>query len=271
MSASARVSGTAERRLATFAVSNLAPLGAVLAVAYALKRFYASASASELDWLLAPTTWIVARLSGHAFVEERGAGYLSRELGVLIAPSCAGANYLIVAFVLLAAGFLTRLPGAKSKWGWLALSALFAYAATLAVNATRILLTLAMKSQTLPRFGLSFEQAHRVEGVVVYLSSLWLLYFAAEAVLASSFSRPRRLWTWIALPWLAYLGITLVVPLLNGAARNADFVKHALTVLLVSSVAAALLAFVCSSLRARRAGRFTHTRAARFRLSSRLS
>ena len=94
------VSGRQRFRHARALLENAAPLAAGAGVAYAVKRFYASASADDLAPLLQPTAALVSFVSGYPFIEERGSGYLSRELGVLIAPSCAGANYLIVAFVL---------------------------------------------------------------------------------------------------------------------------------------------------------------------------
>lgn len=234
------VSGTQQLRRAL--LDNAAPLAAVAGVAYTVKRFYASATADELGWLLRPTARLVSIVSGHRFIEERGSGFLSRELGVLIAPSCAGANYLIVAFALLAVGFLPRFDRPGSKWAWLGASAALAYMATLAVNTLRILLTLAMKSENALRLGLSFEDAHRIEGVIVYLGSLWLLYLGIERAFRGGKSafvlRARH----IAVPWLLYVGITLIVPLLNGAAANDGYASHALTVLTVSSVLAAGIA-----------------------------
>jgi exosortase K len=229
---------------------NAAPLLAAGAAAYALKRFYSSATADDLCWLLDPTAQLVGWVSGHSFIREHGTGYLSRELGVLIAPSCAGANYLITAFLLLSVGFVWRVPGIRFKWGWLALSALGAYGATLLVNACRIVLTIGLKSRDLA--GVSFEQLHRIEGVLVYLSSLWLLYYGAEKLCgAAPFTHPlpvvvipapsalRRVSLWFV-PWTLYLGITLVVPLLNGAASPA-YVAHAGTVLFVSTASVAAL------------------------------
>ena len=243
---------TAQLRRVRALRGSAAPLAAVAVVAYALKRFYASAGADDLTWLLRPTATLVSCVSGYPFIEERGSGYLSRELGVLIAPSCAGANYLIVAFVLLAVCFLPRFARPSAQWAWLGACAFVAYLATLAVNALRILFTLAMKTNGAPLLGVSFEQAHRIEGVIVYLGSLWLLYVGTEKVFARGKSgfvmRARH----IAMPWLLYVGITLVVPLLNGAAAHVDFTRHALTVLAVSGIAATALALAAHWLRGRR-------------------
>lgn len=53
---------------------------------------------------------------------------------------------------------------------------------------------------------------------------------------------------WLKVPIAAYLAITLVLPLLHGAARRADFVGHALWVLvgcgLVVGVALAVAAVI---------------------------
>jgi exosortase K len=79
-------------------------LSSVLLTAYGIKRYAAAAGADELNGLLGPTAALVEKLSGHDFVRERGTGYFNRELGLVIAPSCAGTNYLVVAFCTLALG-----------------------------------------------------------------------------------------------------------------------------------------------------------------------
>jgi exosortase/archaeosortase family protein len=159
---------------------------------------------------------------------------------------------MIVAFVLLSLCFLPRFRRPGARWAWLGASACIAYLATLTVNALRIVITLAMKADPTLRFGASFEQVHRIEGVVVYLGSLWLLYVCTEQGFGrrkSAFALRTR---HIAVPWLLYVGITVIVPLANGAAAHAGFTRHAATVLAVASLAAAGLALAARALRVRR-------------------
>src|SRR5262245_5531390 len=73
----------------------------VLIFALALKLYYSSASADQLRWILAPTTALVELVSNTSFEFEAHAGYLSSDRSFLIAPACAGVNFLITAFLVL--------------------------------------------------------------------------------------------------------------------------------------------------------------------------
>ncbi len=211
----------------------------VLAVAFALKLHYSTASADQLRWILAPTAALVEVVSGATFEFESRAGYISRERGFLIAGSCAGVNFLIAAFLMLS---LSRLLGERSKetaWGFIPAAAVIAYLATLVANAARIAIALSLRESPVkigpvagPVFGwMDHGQLHRFEGVLVYFGFLLLLFVADEKMSAEKTSDSlRRLF----LPLLVYYVVTLGLPLLNGAyRRGADFWRHALFVLLI--------------------------------------
>jgi exosortase K len=207
-------------------------LGGVLLAACLLKRYYSVATADELAWLLGPTAALVEQASGHRFVREEGLGYLSSELSLVIAPVCAGINYLIVAFLALTFGFLGRMRTPSKKFGWVVGSALLAYAATLVVNAVRIALSVALGRWSSP-------DLHRVEGIVVYLSSLLILYLAVDEILGR---RRGRLLGAVGLPVGCYLGVTVVAPLCRGAYAHPEYWRHAGVVLLATAVLAAVAA-----------------------------
>ena len=76
----------------------------VVAAAYALKRHYATASAEELGWVLAPTAALVECFTSIHFTLERGVGFMSDSRDVVIAPACAGLNYFVVAMLSLSFG-----------------------------------------------------------------------------------------------------------------------------------------------------------------------
>ncbi len=210
-----------------------------LAGALALKLHYSTASADQLRWILAPTAALVELVSGASFEFESRAGYISRERGFLIANSCAGVNFLIAAFLTLS---MRKLLGGRSKagaWGFLPISALIAYLATLVANTTRITLALLMR-QSQAEIGpwsgqwfgwMNHDQLHRFEGVFIYFGFLLLLFVASEKMSAEKTSGSlRRLF----LPLLVYYAIALGLPLLNGAYRQGtDFWRHAFFVLLI--------------------------------------
>jgi exosortase K len=81
-------------------------LGILLLVALAMwgmKRYYAEAPVDELQWILGPTATLVTALTSVPFEWEPGQGYLSRERFFLIAKACAGINFMIAAFGMVAA------------------------------------------------------------------------------------------------------------------------------------------------------------------------
>lgn len=196
-------------------------LGAAAALALGFKYGAGRANADELAFLLEPTAWLVERATGHDFVRERGSGPFSRELALVIAPSCAGTNYAVVAFSTLVFGFVPRLDGIGKKLAFALAATALAYGATLLVNATRITLSI--------HAGTTGDALHRAEGVVVYLGSLLALWLGVEAGLFGRVRREAR--GFLAFPLGVYLAVTLVVPALNGAATRPAFFGHAASVL----------------------------------------
>ncbi len=158
-------------------------LGAlVVAVGGMLKYHYSVANADDLRYVLGPTAALVRLVTGAGVVAEAGAGYLSQELSILIAPSCAGVNFLVIAWCMLGVGFVHQVSPGRAKLVWLALSAALAYTTTVVVNATRIVVGAALQSAQWDWALLPPGQVHRVEGVVVYLTALLVLYSLATSV-----------------------------------------------------------------------------------------
>lgn len=216
--------------------------GALVLVAFALaltlKRFYSEASAEALRFVLAPTTWLTAVVLGARFEFVPGAGYLSRELSVLIAPACAGMNFVIVAFLTLALGFGARFDGVRRQMGWMLGALALAFVVTVLVNATRIVVSVRIAHAATSWLGSSFQAVHRLIGIGVYLIGLFVLCAAVDCALSRERGRGLLRPTWVALP--CYAGVTVLVPLLRGAARNPGWTGHALAVSVAVTVCAAL-------------------------------
>lgn len=204
-----------------------------VAAAVAVKWHFAAASPAELRWLLAPAAALTTLSTGVGFAFESGVGYVSTAARYAIIPACSGLNFFVVAFGalswILAARASGKLSGLAATWG---ASAALALALTWVANATRLSLCVAMhvRGSRLP--WLSAEDSHRLVGMFVYLSALFL-----AARLASRSASPAgeasgsgaQVALGIAACW--YLGFTLGLPLVNGAGRRADFGAHALWVL----------------------------------------
>lgn len=202
----------------------------VLLCALALKLYYSSASANELRWILAPTAALVGMVSGVSFQFESYAGYMSEDRRFLIAPSCAGVNFLIAAFLMLSARRLLSDQTRGDAWGFIPSAAAIAYVATLVANTARI--AIALRVGRLSEItGLTPDQLHRVEGIFVYFGFLLLLFAASEKIIEGEASGPTR---HPLFPLLVYYAIMLGVPLANGAyRRGSGFWEHSASVLLV--------------------------------------
>jgi exosortase K len=202
---------------------------AVLAVDYALKSFAARAGARELRPLLAPTAALVSSFTGHAFEAEAGAGYVSRELSVVIAPVCSGVNFAIVAFTALTLGFVSRFATPRAKALWLVTCAPLAYAATIVTNALRIAVALAVRHEATARGLLSAQGEHRAVGVCVYLAGLLGLYALVGLVLDRGRPDGHLAATnrhFVLVPLTSYVAVTVITPLLHGRGHGA-FWAHA--------------------------------------------
>ena len=232
-----------------------------LLIAYGLKAHYSRATSDGLDWILRPTTALVERVSGLEFEYERGEGYLSRERCVIIAPACAGVNFMIAAFGMTLFSFLHLMPTAATTLFWTAGSLFSAYLLTIAVNALRIVIALHLYASGILFFCASPAQLHRLEGIAVYLTALCLFFWLAGCVARrlgmtpppappqqggeSMFPSPsERGWGEVAWPLLWYLAITLLVPLLNPNYHGdrAQLAEHALTIAAVCAAVALLAA-----------------------------
>jgi exosortase K len=222
-----------------------AQLFVVLAIAYGLKSYYSTASPEQLRWILAPTTELVELFSRSNFAFEAHAGYLSEDRTFLIAGSCAGVNFLITAFLMLALRELWRRwstnESTRFEWLFIPVTALVSYAATLVTNTARICIALQMRKMSFAVDGLSSNQLHRFEGVFVYFGFLLLLFLVTEKLRdrrrrAAGTSGTAEMVRQSVFPLLIYYSTTLGIPLANIAYRRAsvgsEFWEHSLFVLL---------------------------------------
>jgi len=220
-----------------------AQLVLVVLCALALKFYYSTATPAELRWILAPTTALVQLLSGRSFTFESYAGYMSSDHRFVIAVSCAGVNFLLTAFLMLGLRGLWRERFQAVSWRFLPVTALVAYVTTVVANAVRICIALEIQEHSLQVSGLTGNQLHRLEGIVVYFGFLLLLFVLTEKRSAA----PRR--RLVLFPLVVYYATTLGVPLLNGSYKQGiPFLEHSLFVLILPLI---LAFFVGAALRGR--------------------
>jgi exosortase K len=201
---------------------------AALLAAYGLKLAYSRAAAADLAWILLPTARAVGWLRGETLTFDPAAGWVGPWGSYVIAPACAGVNFMILALTVSVLGFSHRLRSRSARLGWWAASLAGAYLLTLAVNTLRILAAVELHRRG-PVAGLDPGQVHRLLGIVLYLGALWGLYATLDRVFSRNGSG-------IAVGLLvvgAYLGMTVVAPLLNGHPGR-RYAEHAMMVSLVA-------------------------------------
>jgi exosortase K len=238
-----------ELRNISWRVVALYLVGAI--VAGALKYHYSTAGSDDLSWILSPTAFLVHRMTGLGFVREARAGFINHEHRILIAPACAGVNFLIISFCTVFFSLVHRLASLSRKWLWLAVALASSYVATIAVNALRIALSIFLIEHDVRYGWLTAERIHRLEGIAVYF--LFLSFFFLVMKRAATLAREGngagsclRPFPAAVAPLCWYLVVTLAVPLLNGSAQagNPGFIEHFWTVLPVCVLLSLLLAGV---------------------------
>ena len=164
------------------AAGDVAVATVALGTAWALKAFYSGAGADALRWILSPTVRLVAWTTGVTFELEPHHGYLSRDHLFLIAPACAGVNFLIVAFVSLCLGLAPACSRAGERVALVLGSAAAAYLATVLANAARIAVAIRLHEAGAALGPLTPSRLHCAEGVTVYFLFLLVLFSAAARV-----------------------------------------------------------------------------------------
>jgi len=213
-------------------------LAVVALAAFGLKRHYADATTDALAWILAPTAHLVALVTSVAFAAVPGEGYFSAERMFLIEKACAGVNFMIAAFAMIAFALLHRARSVHNGAAVVIVSFAASYVAAVLVNTVRIVIAMWLAAQPMPWTSLTAAEIHRLEGIAVYFVGLWLLY-----ALVRWFDSGRRSFSY-ALPLGCYYAVTLGVPLVNGALGGQAFLEHALIVLFVPPL---LILVVCGA------------------------
>jgi exosortase K len=217
-------------------------LGAVLAllVMLMLKQHYSTAAADRLTWILAPTARMTAWLTGASLSWESGVGYADYARGIIIAPACAGINFMIMAFGLAAYCGLVQIRRLAPLLIWLALALALAFGLALAVNTLRIALSMRLYQADIYTTWITAQRVHRLAGVGLYLGLLGLFFKGLRPIISryckcfdgQGDQAETMLPTWWPLGW--YLLGAVGVPSANLVFRKptAGYGEHCITVVL---------------------------------------
>ena len=222
--------------------TKLGVLAVVALAAYGLKRLYADATTDALSWILAPTANLVGLVTGVAFTAVPGEGYFSAERLFLIEKACAGINFMIAAFAMVAFALLHRARAVRDATAVIGVSLCASYVAAVVVNTVRIAIAMWLAAHPTDWLSLTAAEIHRLEGITVYFGGLWLLYALVQWI-----DRGGAAFRY-ALPVGCYYLVTLGLPLVNAGRASDAFLAHAAIVLLVPPV---LILFVYAVKRGR--------------------
>jgi exosortase K len=221
-------------------------LAAALAAA-GLKVHYSRATVDDLAWVLEPTATVVGWLLCEPLRRNPHVGWVAAGGSFIIAPACAGVNFLILVLSVSVLGFAHRFRGARQCCGWLLLTVCAAYVLTIAVNSLRILIAVHLYRAEMHAGWLTPERVHRLAGAMVYLVGLWAAWLGFDYLSARARQDGASAgWAPTVVLPAAYIGMTVVVPLLNGAWRDFGmrYLEHALTVSLLAAATLPLLSLI---------------------------
>ena len=213
----------------------------ILVAAWVLKAFYSTASVNELRWILWPTKLVVERITGVRFYFESFAGYMSEDRSFVIAAACSGINFLIAVFLMLS--LLMLWDRRRGGIAWLSIVGIAAvsYAVTIGANALRISSALWLNSGSHEFPGVDRDELHRLDGIMVYFGVMLLVHAAYKR---SARRDGNRAWRSHIFPLAVYYAVTLLVPAMNGAPRDPEFLRHAVFVLAMPVVLIGVLMLV---------------------------
>jgi exosortase K len=215
--------------------TRFAMLAVVVLAMWGLKRYYADAPVDDLGWILTPTTRLVTSVTGVAFDYQPGEGYVSGERLFLIAKPCAGINFMIAAFGMMAWMGLRRATSALAAADVIVLSLVTSYVAAIAVNAVRIAAALWLGAHHVEAAWLTPAQFHRIEGIVFYFGGLLALYDIVRWFEDSDRARVPMA------PLVCYYAMTIAVPIANGSYSRPGFAGHVSIVALLPLALTGLL------------------------------
>ena len=221
-----------------------------LLIAFGLKDHYSRAGSGDLVWILGPTAGLIETVSGIQFENEANTGFVSRGYEFIIAPACAGINFLIVSFCMAVFSGIHVVKPTSSKLLWLAASLMCAYVLTISVNTLRIIASIYSYRADIYVGWMTPARVHRLEGIVIYFFFLYLFYMIIIRAIPRirQGDRGKKItparcgggqtdnfrWACSGLIPLCWYGlITLGVPLLTGAYEgNVNrFREHSWTVI----------------------------------------
>lgn len=217
---------------------------AAAVIMWGLKYHYSVSGADQLDWILGPTARLVEWLQGVPYIRTDTMGYMRADHRIIIAPACAGLNFMIMAFGLTSVTGFRHWRRFDHRMLWLVGMLASAYLCTLGVNTLRIHLSTRLFDRDLAVGWLTPERLHRMAGIGVYFGSLWLYYTGMRNIMSHRATHTCHLSpgtpgaVMARTPLIGYWMGALGVPLVHRIYRDQRLpdAEHCLTVVLLSLI-----------------------------------
>lgn len=132
-------------------------------------------------FLLQPTNQLVEWISGMQSIHIKESGFFYREINVVLDKSCSGYNYWLLTYILFCHLTIQYQKIRKKKILFLLAHFFFTYLITIAVNSSRIIVSMVIQNKTNMLVDKSKGMViHQSIGIITYLSFLIITYYIYE-------------------------------------------------------------------------------------------
>ena len=206
-------------------------LTCVAVLLYLIKWWYSHASLEQMQWIMLPLAKLLGIFLPGSFELQVSGEWLHADLGIILVKGCSGMSFFMMSFAAYAFVFFVQQSQVSkeilfnsAKITVYAIAA--AWLTTLIVNVLRVLLAMSFISNPVlvDWTGLSDESLHRLAGLLVYFSALFLQMRIATII------NEKEAYLTSAVIMVAML---IFIPLLTGNAFNdlEKFTRHCVTLI----------------------------------------
>jgi len=146
------------------------------------KLWYRSATISEVDFLLAPTNWVLSQVLGVKATFEATLGYFYPSYNMVVDKSCSGGNFFLLSVIII---LYVQSSHTKNYVGLIkgvVLGILGGWAYVILANVSRICSIIILNNIGADHY----QWTHEVIGGLIYLCMLCLLYALATTIVSRS-------------------------------------------------------------------------------------
>jgi len=163
----------------------------IIGIYLSFKYLHRLADSNELLFLFSPVSKVIQLVSGYSYSIMLDGSFGFSELNIIIDKSCSGFNLFALCFILLSCLMVQHFDKTVQHISALVIAGIVAYFFTIAVNATRILVSISLEEQIASLFSIESNIAHTLIGITNNLSFLILIYLIAENFLIKLTSHER--------------------------------------------------------------------------------